>query len=84
MTRTRVAPSSGQFLPGARSASLTRMPGCMCREGRARPAAAGPRRLPAGSQLELAGRRTGDDPGRPAGLVSAARRWRVDDVGCLP
>jgi hypothetical protein len=23
-------------------------------------------------------------PGRPAGLVSAGLRWRVDDVGCLP
>jgi hypothetical protein len=23
-------------------------------------------------------------PGRPAGLVSADRRWRVDDVGYLP
>jgi hypothetical protein len=56
----------------------------MCREGRARPVAAGPRRLPAGSQLELDGPGTGDDPGRPAGLVSAGRRWRVDDVGCLP
>ena len=26
---------------------------------------------------------TGDDTGRLAGLVSAGRRWRVDDVGCL-
>jgi hypothetical protein len=23
-------------------------------------------------------------PGRSAGLVSADRLWRVDDVGCLP
>jgi hypothetical protein len=39
---------------------------------------------PRESQLELTGPRTGDDPGRPAGPVSAGRRWRVDDVGCLP
>jgi hypothetical protein len=26
----------------------------------------------------------GGCPGRPAGLVSADRLWRVDDVGCLP
>jgi hypothetical protein len=38
---------------------------------RGKPAGAGPAR-------------TGDDTGRPAGLVSAGRRWRVDDVGCLP
>ncbi len=39
-----------------------------------------------GSQLELAGPGTCDYdyPGRPAGLVSADRLWRVDDVGCLP
>ena len=44
----------------------------------------GPGGYPRESQPELAGPGTGDDPGRPAGLVSAGRRWRVDDVGCLP
>jgi hypothetical protein len=82
-TRTRMAPSAGQFLPGpvsmADADARVHVPG-----GAARPVAAGPRRLPAGSQPELAGPGTGDDPGRPAGLASAGRRWRVDDVGCLP
>ena len=36
------------------------------------------------SQLELAGPGTDDYPGRPAGLVSVDRLWRVDGVGCPP
>jgi hypothetical protein len=39
---------------------------------------------PRESLLEPAGPGTGDYPGRSAGLVSADRLRRVDDVGCLP
>jgi hypothetical protein len=49
----------------ARSASLTRMPGYMCREGRGRAVAAGCRRLPAGKPAGAGRAGTGGDPGPP-------------------
>jgi hypothetical protein len=55
----------------------------MCREGSGADPP-DPGGYPRESELELAGAGTGDDPGCPAGLISAGRRWRVNDVGCLP
>ena len=78
-----MAPSAGQFLPGP--VSMADADARVHVPGGAGPARRGRTQAATRGKQAGAGRAgTGDDPGRPAGLVSAGRRWRVDDVGCLP